>query len=413
MKRWLVVGALFVLSIILYVDRVCISAAKGPIARDLGLGDAAMGMVFGAFALGYALAQIPTGYLADRFGPRRMLAVVVAGWSLFTAFTGAATGLVSLLVIRFIFGVGEAGAFPGAARVFYSWLKPEERGLANGLLFSGSRLGAALAFPLLPWMLSIWSWRVSFVILGAVGVVWAVLWLWFFRDTPGEAAKPRPTPAAAPAPEEGPRYGEVFRSRGLRLAMTQYFASNFTFFIVLSWMYPYLQERFGLTAAETAGYAMVPLLFAATSQWISGFAVDRLYRSPLVAWSRRLPAATGFGIAAVGLVAVTLVDTPAAVVACFTLAVFGADMTIAPSWAYCVDLAGKGAGAVSGAMNMVGNIGSFVSASAFPVLLRLTGSASTYFWTAAALDLIGLFCWLAMRPRAETAAVAAPARATA
>ncbi len=153
MKRYLVLGALFVLSLITYVDRVAISSAKAPLASGLALSDQAMGWVFGAFALGYALAQIPAGWFADRIGPRWSLATVVVAWSVFTALTGAAQGLLALLGIRFLFGVGEAGAFPGSARAIFNWLPASERGRANGILFSGSRLGGALAFPLLAWML--------------------------------------------------------------------------------------------------------------------------------------------------------------------------------------------------------------------------------------------------------------------
>ncbi len=402
MQRWLVVGSLIVLSFILYIDRVCISAAKSAIAADLSLGNEAMGVVFGAFALGYALAQVPAGYLADRYGPRKLLAAVVAGWSVFTALTGTVSTLATLVAVRFIFGVGEAGAFPGSARVFYSWLAPGERGLANGLIFSGARLGAAIAFRLMPWMLGKWGWRLSFAILGAIGVVWAVLWLVYYRD------REELSPAPVASRSTGPTYGQVFRSPALLLAMGQYFASNFTFFIALSWMLPYLQERFHLTAAGAAEYAMVPLLFAAFSQWLSGFAVDRLYRSSLRAWSRRLPAVLGFSMAAVGIAAITVADTPAAVVACFTLAVFGADMTISPSWTFCIDIGGKGSGAVSGAMNMIGNLGSFVSASVFPVLLRVTGSATAYFLVAATLNVGAVFCWLAMKPAEERSAALAP-----
>jgi ACS family glucarate transporter-like MFS transporter len=405
-RRFLVVAALFVLSLILYIDRVCISAAKVAISAELGLDNDAMGMVFGSFALGYALAQVPSGWLVDRHGPRLVLSIVVAGWSLFTGLTGTVQTLTTMLVVRFIFGVGEAGAFPGAARVFYSWLPARERGRANGIIFSGSRLGAALAFPLLPWMLGRWGWRQSFWILAGVGFVWAAFWVLWFRDRPpsaqpGEEAEDDATATAATAGTGAPTasYGQVFRSRGLVLAMLQYFASNFTFFIGLSWMLPYLQERFRLTPAQAGGYAMIPLLFAATSQWISGFIVDALYRRPAWrAWSRRLPAAIGFGLAAIGLVTLTQVSSAGAVVACFTLAVFGADMTISPSWAYCVDIGGKGSGAVSGSMNMIGNLGSFISANAFPWLLRLTGDGHTYFYVAAALDVVGLACWLAMRP---------------
>src|SRR3954466_2764856 len=129
--RFAVVFALFLLSMITYIDRVCISTAKDPIASELGLSDSAMGMVFSAFALGYALAQIPAGWFADKAGPRTALAVVVAVWSGLTALTGTARSLASLVAIRFLFGVGEAGAFPGSARAICNWLPVGERGRAN------------------------------------------------------------------------------------------------------------------------------------------------------------------------------------------------------------------------------------------------------------------------------------------
>jgi ACS family glucarate transporter-like MFS transporter len=391
-KRYVVVGILFVLSLITYIDRVAISSAKDPIAQELALSDESIGLVFSAFALGYALAQIPAGWFADRFGPRLALALAVAAWSLFTALTGAARSLSLLLGVRFLFGVTEAAAFPGTARAFFNWLPVRERGRANGIIFSGSRLGAAIAFPLLAWLLGLANWRLAFAILGAVGVAWVLLWLVWFRDHPAEplAADPAQTTSAL-------NFGQILRSGGMALAMGQYFASNFTFFVCLSWMHPYLMEHYQLSPGEAAGYSMVPLLAGATAQWTAGFLVDRLYRSPQRAWSRRLPAMAGFVLAAAGVYGVTLVESPAAAVACFTLATFGADVTISPSWAYCMDIGGKNSGAVSGSMNMVGNLGSFVSANAFPYLYGLTGSANTYFRVAALLNAISILCWFWMR----------------
>jgi len=392
MMRYAVVFALFVLSMITYIDRVCIATVKEPIARELALSDGAMGMVFGAFALGYALAQIPSGWLADRFGPRMALALVVTTWSAFTAFTGFAWSLSSLIAIRFLFGVGEAGAFPGSARAICNWLSAGERGRANGVLFSGSRLGAAFAFPLLAWVLARWHWRTTFLLLGLLGVTWALVWLAWFRDYPA------PPVATAPARVAGSmRVAGVFRSRPMLLAMMQYFAGNFTFFICLSWMLPYLRRQYHLGDREAAYYAMMPLVMGATSQWVAGWLVDRLYRSRWRAWSRRLPAMLGFALAAAGVLAVTRAATPGAAALCFTLAAFGADMTISPSWVFCADVAVKNAGSVSGSMNMLGNFGSFVSANAFPYLQGLTGSVSSYFFAAAALNLLGIFCWLDMR----------------
>ena len=386
-----VVLALFALSMITYVDRVCISAAKEPIASELHLSESAMGMVFGAFALGYALAQIPGGWLADRMGPRLALALVVSVWSALTAFTGAAWNLFSLVCIRFVFGISEAGAFPGSARAICNWLPSGERGRANGVLFSGSRLGGALSFPLLAFMLMRWHWRASFWILGGLGGAWAVFWFLWFRD------RPENSPPVTEAHASGLSLADIFGSAPMMVAMVQYFCSNFTFFIGLSWMLPYLKSQFHLADGQAALFAMAPLLAGTVSQWISGWLVDALYRSRFRAWSRRLPAIFGFTISVVGLLLLTKAATAGMAAGCFTLAVFGSDMTVSPGWVFCADIAGKNAGSVSGGMNMIGNLGSFVSANAFPVLAAATGSASAYFLVAAVLNSIGILCWLGMR----------------
>lgn len=392
MKKYAVVLALFVLSVITYVDRVCISSAKDPISAEMHLSDTAMGVVFSAFALGYAIAQIPCGWLADRLGPRLVLTSVVTLWSALTALTGATWNLGSLLTIRFLFGISEAGSYPGGARAICNWLPSGERGRANGILFSGSRFGGAVSFPLLAWMLARWQWRTSFWILGGLGLVWAVFWLLWFRDYPEVNHKQNPERSDASI-----GLSEIFRSLPVGLAMFQYFASNFTFFIGLSWMLPYLKRQFHLANGEAVGFAMAPLLAGTLSLWIAGWLVDLLYRSRHRAWSRMIPAILGFGISIVGLLALTQAATPLAAAMCFTLAVFGSDMTVSPSWVFCADLAGKNAGSVSGAMNMVGNLGSFVSANAFPVLAAATGSAAAYFYCAAALNALAILCWLAMR----------------
>ena len=167
---------MFLLALLLYIDRVCISVAKDSVAMDLDLSDKAMGWVLSIFALGYALLQVPSGMMADRYGPRKMLTAIVGFWSALTALTGAAWNFVSLMVIRFLFGAGEAGAFPGMSRVIYSWMPLKERGLIIGLNFSGSRLGAAFALPLVAWMIESFGWRTAFMILGGVGVFWLLPW---------------------------------------------------------------------------------------------------------------------------------------------------------------------------------------------------------------------------------------------
>lgn len=397
--RFAVVAGLFVLSLITYIDRAAISSAKDAMSAELALDDKAVGAVFSAFALGYAIAQIPSGWLADRFGPRWMLATVVLVWSALTALTGATATLSAMLAVRFLFGVAEAGAFPGAARAFYNWLPAGERGRANGIMFSGSRIGGAVAFPLMAWLLENWRWRTAFFLLALPGIAWAAGWALLFRNEPAQ-----PPPREEEDGETGGNrrhealpFGELIRTRPMLLAMLQYFATNFITFLCLSWMNPFLKQRYQLTTREAAYYSMVVLLVSATAQWANGWLVDRLYRSTHRAWSRRLPATIGFLLAACGIAAIPFASTAGMGVLCFTIAAFGAEMTISPSWAFCMDIGGKRSGALSGAMNMAGNFASFLSANAFPMLAAATGGADAYFWLVCALSLMGAACWSGMR----------------
>ncbi|HYZ83335.1 MAG TPA: MFS transporter [Bryobacteraceae bacterium] len=390
MGRLVVVAGLFVLSLITYLDRAAISSAKDPIAQDLGLTNKQAGLMFSSFALGYALAQIPAGALADRIGPRMMLAGVVALWSLLTAATGFVTSFALMVLVRFLFGVAEAGAFPGSARVFFNWLPASEHGRANGVIFSGSRLGAAIAFPLMAWLLTNWPWRMAFALLAVPGLVWAVGWLVWFRDYPAVRA-------SDDLRGEGISLRQVFRSRAMLLAMVQYFSINFTTFLCLSWMYPYLVQKYRLTPQEGALASMFVLLFGATAQWVTGFLVDRLYLSEWRPWSRAFPAALGFSISTLGLLAVPSAPSVVWAVVCFTVAAFGAEMTISPSWAYCIDIGQKKSGAVTGSMNMSGNLGAFVSATVFPYFQSATGEAPGYFALVACLNVLSIACWMQMQ----------------
>jgi ACS family glucarate transporter-like MFS transporter len=391
-KRYAVVLALFTLSMLTYIDRVCLSAGKGSIATDLHLADTAMGMVFAAFSLGYSLGQVPSGWFADRAGPRLALTLVVASWSVLIALTSTAWNLTSLVGLVFLFGVAEAGSLPGGLRVVCNWLPPEERGRANGVQFSGMRIGAAISFPLVTWMMTRWEWRSSFQILGIFGVFWALAWLLFFRNDP---AKPLPKVVVPAGPIPG--LGQILGSRRMVFAFIQYFAINFTFIICVTWMLPYLKNQYYLADSRAAAYSMAPLLCGATAQWIAGFAVDRIYRSPLRIWSRRLPGMLGLAISTIGILGLVRAGSLETATICFTMAAFGVDMTISPSWVFCADIAGKDAGSVSAAMNMVGNIGACVSALAFPYLKQLTGTTATFFVLAGLLNIAGLACWLQMR----------------
>ena len=404
--RYKLIAVTFSLSMLLYIDRVAISTARNPVSEAFGLTDTQFGWVLSAFALGYALFQTPAGALADRYGARIVLAAVVGLWSVFTALTGIAWSFASLLLFRFLFGAAEAGAYPTCARAFYAWLPAGERGLAQGINFSGSRLGAAFALPAVAWLVMAAGWRRAFLMLGAFGVVWAAAWFAWFRNTPDEHGgvseaerqliqRGRPASTSA-ATAIGLR--ALVRSANMRLAMGQYFASNFTFFFCLTWLFPYLQRTYRLEALQTGLLAALPLVGGAIGNWVGGAIVDSLYRRGRWRESRQYAAIAGFVLSAAGLLASLAFQTPLPAVLCLTIAMLGSDMTLPPSWAFCIDIGRANAGAVSGTMNMAGNIGSFVTSLAFPYLLAMTGSTTPFFVLGAVLNLMAAWLWTKARP---------------
>ncbi len=400
--RYFLVMAMFILSLLLYIDRVCISVAKDVIGTDLGLDDRAMGWVLSAFALGYALFQVPSGMLADRFGSRVVLSGIVSIWSMFTAFTGMVNNLSSLLMVRFLFGAGEAGAFPSMSRAIFSWIPLKERGLVLGLNFSGSRLGAAFALPFVAWLITSLGWRTSFLILGAIGIVWAVLWWIGFRNLPenhprlSEDEKKEILHGRQGTDDEVVEkapMSKLLKSKNMRIAIVQYFCSNFTFFFALTWLFPYLKETYSLNTMEAGWYTIAPFIAGAVGNWIAGSLVDKIFAKGNWNRSRKLPAVIGFGLASLGVIGSIFMSTPIGAILMLSIAILGADMTLSPSWALCVDIGKKNAGAVSGTMNMAGNIGSFLTALAFPYLMAWTGSANFFFYVAGSLNLIAMFLW--------------------
>lgn len=403
--RYQMVGATFILAMIVLFDRILISVAKDPVSADLSLDDEQMGWVLSIFALGYALFQTPAGLLADRFGARRVLTAVVSLWSVFTALTGAVWNLSGLLVVRFLFGVGEAGAFPGMARAVFRWIPTGERGIVNGINFSGGRIGAAIALPGAAWLIDQVGWRTSFVILGGIGVAWALVWYAWFRDEPAEHPAVSEAEQTLISAHTSPSrtqpsaisFGKLFRSKGMWLLMGQYFCSNFTFFFCLTWLFPHLRARYGLDAIEAGFYSSAPLIFGALGNWFSGWLVDTIYRRGHWSLSRKLPAMIGFALAAGGVFASIYMDEVQGAIIFISLAVFGADMTLSPSWSTCVDVGLEHSGTVSGTMNMAGNLGSFFTALAFPYLQSFTGSDVTFFYVTALLNLLAIPLWWAIR----------------
>ena len=408
-KRYFMVIGTFLLALLLYVDRICISVAKDPIADNLNLSDKEMGWILAAFSLGYAFFQTPSGILVDRFGPRKILASIVTIWSVFTALTGFAWSFISLLIVRFLFGAGEAGAFPGMSRAIYSWIPLKERGIVTGINFSGSRLGAAFSLPVVAWLITEYGWRVTFLILGVIGILWAIVWYVFFRDNPEDHKGISPAEKEyivatrqdkeVEKSKETINFGTLLKSKNIWFAMGQYFCSNFTFFFALTWVFPHIKIVYSLDTVEAGLYTAIPLIFGAFGNWFAGWLIDRTFKKGKWEASRRFPAALGFFLAAVGLIGSIYMNSAEGAILFLSIAIFGADMTLPPSWAFCVDIGKKHSGAVSGTMNMAGNIGAFITALLFPYLLDWTGSTTLFFIVGAILNILAIVFWYQMKPQ--------------
>ena len=397
----------FLITLLLYIDRVCISSAKDAISSDLGFTDIQMGWVLSAFALGYALFQVPGGAMGDKYGVRKVLTGIMLLWSLFTALTGLAWNYISMLFFRFVFGATEAGAFPNISRAAFSWVPLNERGIFQGINFSGSRLGAAFALPLVAYLIDAWGWKAIFYFFGAIGIICSIIFYVLFRNKPEEHSgiseiekdyiiknrQKKEEKEAADLP-----VSNILASKNVRLAMIQYIGSNFIFFFMLTWLFPYIKEKYDLNLVATGFYAMLPLLAGALGNWVSGYTVDAIYKTGRWKLSRQIPAIVGFVLVVIGILTSLYMETPLGAVLCLSVAIFGADMTLSPSWSFCMDIGQEHSGKVSGMMNMAGNLGAFATALAFPYLQAWTGANEPFFYIAAGLGVLSVFCWLNMDP---------------
>ncbi len=404
-QRWEVVAAVVVVSFLTILARAGISGAKAEMARDLRISDVSFGVVFGAFALGYAIFMVPCGLLADRWGPRKSLSLSVFLWSLFTLCTGLATGIRALIGIRFLFGLAEAGVFPQATRALHNWTPPRERGLALGLLNMGSRLGAAFGLAITPISVARLGWRQSFALLGIIGVTWAVIWYCWFRDRP--TGKPSALAPGIPpdadlkvlaARNNRIRWRAFLSSRNFYLITYQYFASQFTFFICLSWLLPFAITRYGISASQAGMYSSIPLYCGAIAMWSGGTMVDQIYKTGRWRLSRGLPPMMGFALATVTMLPAPFMHSVGWFIACFALTTFGLDLTVSASWTVCCDVGRGYSGTLSAAMNTSGALGSLASALLFPLLIKWAGSITLYFWVAALLNVVALVCWWFIEP---------------
>ena len=373
---WLTVAAYM----ITYMDRVVISSAVPSIKKDLGLNNETMSWILSSFRWGYALFQIPGGWLGDLIGPRRALTLIVIWWSAFTSITALSFSAWSMAIFRFLFGVGEAGAFPIATRSLSRWMLPTERGYAQGITHAGSRLGAALTPALVTSMIFAYGWRLPFFAFGFLGLIWAAVWYWYYRDTPDEhtgvnAAELELIHSSLGGPKTKVRgavpWGPILASSTLWMLAAMYFCYGWCLAVYLDWFPTYLNEHRGLSLKAMGVYASLPLFAGVLGDFLGGWLSDRIaHQTGNLKLARSGVAVCGFLIAAAGIIPATLASTPELCVAFTCLAFFGLEVTVGVSWAVPLDIGGDWAGSVSSVMNTAGNIGGAISSLAVGYLVR-------------------------------------------
>lgn len=397
--RYLVLAALFALAVLTYLDRVCISLAAPFISGELRLTPLEMGTVFSIFAAAYALFEVPTGWLGDRLGARRVLFRVLTWWSCFTAATGLVQNFSALVAVRFFFGAGEAGAYPNMNRAIANWFPPARRGMAMGTVWMGSRLGAAITPPLVLFLMRAVGWRHTFQILGAAGILFAIFWRAWYRDRPAEklgvnAAERNLIASPRSAAGQHVPWRRILANPNLWALNLMYFTLGFTYYFYISWFPTYLVKHRGVAMTDLAVFASLPLIFSTAASIGGGVVTDFLARRWGIAWGRRAVGMAGCAASAILLVAGLRSPALVASVVLVSLAAGASDFTLAASWSACADIGGNAVGAVSGTMNMIGNAGSALSPVLMGYLVQRTGNWDLTLYIAAVLNLAGVLLWL-------------------
>jgi len=406
--RWYILGLICLMYLITYLDRVIISNTAPEIRAEFGFDQKTMGWIFSSFVLAYALFQVPGGWLSERFGPRAVLAGLVAYWSVMTAAIALSNSWFTFMLLLFLLGTGEAGAFPGATRAMQLWYPRRERGFCQGFTHSASRLGAAVAPPVIGLIIATLGWRWAFYLGGAVGFVWALAWYVSYRNVPEEHAlvnaaelqhirgldeTGRLNPAAQATSRAKVPWSTLLPSPNMWAIMCAYFTYVYCLYIFLAWLPLYLTGGRNFTPADARLSASLPLFAMVIGNTVGGLATDwLLHKTGSTRFARRSVAIVGMVCCAAFLLPAALVEDAQTAVYCLTGAAFFLECTIGPAWSVPMDTGGKYSGTVSGMMNMAGNFGGALSPVVFGYLAQ-GGNWTAQFFIAAALLALGAAVW--------------------
>ena len=397
-SRWIILALLFLISVVTYLDRVNISVAARQMMPALGLTDLQMGQVFSAFVVGYALFQIPGGWLGDRWGSRLVLTAAVVWWSVFTAMTAVAATLPvaelvgvlgALIGVRFLIGVGEAAALPNFNRTVADRLKPHKRGLGIGIAIGGIGVGSAIAPPLTAWIMVNYGWQTAFYAAGGIGLLVAGLWYGCSADRPSAQSRSEPEPAVP--------WRRFARTPTVWWLVASYSCLGYVAYIYMSWFYLYLVNVRDFDLLRGAWYASAPFLAMAVLCPLGGWATDRLSAARGIDQGRRFVGAAGMGLAALAVVLGAYSDSPFLAILLLSLGAGFLYFTVGAYWSCTSDLSTTHAGTLSGLMNTGANIGGSLSPVLTPWLAGQIGWAGALGF-AALVALIGGLMWVRISP---------------
>jgi sugar phosphate permease len=389
--RYRVLGLTVLAYMITYIDRVCISNAAPSIQKEFGFSIVTMGWILSSFQWSYAIFQIPSAWLGDRYGPRRTMTTIVTLWSAFTCTVTLAWNAISMAVIQFLFGTAESGSFPIATSALSRWILPEERGMAQGLTHAGARMGGAITPFLVVLIIGRWGWRAAFVACASLGVLWAAAWFWYYRDSPAEHSGVNAGELSliqSALARDNPRrsrnipWRQILHSRQMWILSGMYFCI-LGFYLV--WFPTYLHVRHGFDLRHMGMYSSLVLAAGVLGDISGGSFSDFLVRQTGdLKMARRLIGCGGFLVSALCMIPASLTANPYMCLWFSCGAMFGLELTVGVSWAITLDIGEHFAGTVSSVMNTCGNLGGATDSALSGYLVKMFG------WNAPFLLMVGL-----------------------
>jgi MFS transporter, ACS family, glucarate transporter len=405
-KRYVVLIVMSIFSVITYLDRTSISITGNKITSELGLSITQFGWVLAAFSFAYGIFEIPTGILGDKLGPKKILTRIVIWWSLFTILTGFSYTFTALLIIRFLFGVGEAGAYPNATVVISKWFPKGERGRAQSFIWIASRIGGALAPFLSVFIMNTFGWRWVFYIFGTLGIIWAIFWNYWFKDEPKEMKGIKSKEVELiESKREVKSLGHgllsiknILKNKNVWFLMGMYHCLLYGAYFYLSWMPKYLKNGRNVGDDEIAFMASLPFILGTIGCFIGGFSSDFLSKKYGLKWGRRSVGMFGLIMAGICMITATFILDNTVSIIVLSLGLAFKDFTLPVSWATAADIGGENAGSVAGAMGMAGQLGSTVMSISFGYILSMTGSWELPLQIIGVIVIIGGLLWLKIDP---------------